>query len=82
MGKHAYYVCSEIDRLWGQRIVLVVECDAGAISGIKRGIEAVVTDHKRRPKTYIAVRAISRTATSGKIKREMPADDNIVSRIC
>lgn len=82
VGKHAYYVCSETDELWGQRIVLVVECDAGEIDGIKRGVEAAVADHKRRPKTYIAVRAISRTATSGKIKREMPADDNIVSRIC
>jgi len=81
LGDVPYCVCPEADMRWGQRIVLVAECGAADIVAVKRALEEVVTDHRRRPKTYIAVAALSRTAISDKIKREIPAD-GIISRIC
>lgn len=82
LGGRPFCVCSEADARWGERVVLLVEC-AGAeeLERLRTAVEELVADHRRRPKTYIAVRALARTAISGKLKREIPAD-GVISRIC
>lgn len=75
-GNIDFYVTSEPDPKWGDRVVMVVEKDA---DGLSPDVQAM-TDHMKAampsshiPKHIVAVPSLARTA-SGKVRRILPAE--------
>lgn len=68
MSGTPFYVTSVPDSKWGNAVMLVAETSSEHLDQIRRAVEAIVADHRRRPKHYRAVAALPRTST-GKIRR-------------
>lgn len=64
----SYFVRGDNDSRWGQAVTLVFEGRAEEEAGIAKAVNAIVPDHRQRPKRIVAITAIERTP-NGKIKR-------------
>lgn len=71
MGTLPFYVCGEPHDVWGECVTLVYEGTEAMRDEIAEALETGVADRRRRPKLYVAVKALPRTY-NGKIKRIAP----------